>query len=189
MGIKRKFVYLVITTALAAAGSTLTGLLFYQGAIFRVSDITFQFVSFGIVGGLVFSTFRFLSKPQSAVVLILLLLVDVLLQRSNIWRFMLRDLLYYFGIVSSLFVFARYYFDRVGGVFGGRSIVLASLTALSYIVAAIVIYVLFAGVSGDLELDLSRMVLFNISQGFLLGLGAGAGIETAEYLSKRAGIP
>jgi hypothetical protein len=187
---KQWIIRFIVTTVLTAAGTIIIGLIFYQSAIFKIDDSAFQFVSFGIVGGIIFSTFRFLSKRQAAAAIVLLLLLDMVLQRSTVWKFMLRDVLYYFGFTAAIFVFAYYYFEKLRGIVVGRILVLGSVMALGYVAITVILYLIFLSSSNEFGPNVSQMIYFNLSQGFLVGFGLGVGIEGAELIwgkNKRGG--
>jgi hypothetical protein len=185
MNSSERLVKFVVTSLLAATTTAVIGFIFFQSAIFEINGSSFQFLTFGIAGGMIFSTFRFLSKQQAAFSIILLLVLDLVLDRSTTWRFMLRDAIYYFGITAAIFLFAYYFFNKLRGVLLARILVLGSTIALSYLAITIILYLVFLPSSNGFSPDLSQMIYFNLSQGFLIGLGIGIGIELAERALKR----
>ncbi len=183
----RKIIRFAATSLFAAAGTIIIGFIIFQSAIFQMNNNAFQFVAFGIVGGIIFSTFRFLSRFQATAAMLLLFVLDMALERSTTWKFILPDVLYYFGFTIAIFFFAYYYFDKLHGVIIGRVLMLSSIAALSYVVITIILYLVFLVTSNEFGLNLLQMIYFNLSQGFLIGFGLGAGIEAGEWFGSKKG--
>lgn len=76
-------------------------------------------------------------------------------------------------------VYATRYHHSVGPAILERALVLAGLTALSFIIAAVVLGLGFPVYSFDAE------IFWQTSQGFFIGLGLGAGLELSEYIVRR----
>jgi len=177
----QRIIRFVVTTIFAAIGTIILGFIFLRSAVFEMNISASQFITFGIIGGVIFSTFRFLSKRQAAIAILLLFVLDMLLQHSTVWRLVLRDILCYLGFIIALFIFTYYYFDKLRQVVIGRILVLSSVIALNYVIITGILYSVFRVSAEKFDLNLLQMVYFNLAQGFLIGLGLGTGIEVAEY--------
>ena len=86
-----KWIQFLLFALLAAVGSILVGLLFFNRLIFVTERVGFQFLSLGIIGGVLFSSFRFLKKWIALIVLVVLLVLDEGLLHSGNWDFIGRD--------------------------------------------------------------------------------------------------
>lgn len=172
-----------ITAFLAALGSTLVGLVFFRQRIFVVGGGVFQFFSFGVVGGIVFSSFRFLKGWIADAIVVLLLVLNetvlILASRALIWQ----DVLYFAALCTALFVFSEYYFSRLAGVVLSRPLVLSSLLAVCYAVVTVILYFIYRINPVVPQVNFLQMVYYDLAQGFLIGFGIGAGIEAADYIA------
>lgn len=178
----------VITTILTTAGTSVVGYLLFGSVIFKPDDLPFQFVSFGIIGGIIFSSFGFLSKPQAAVTFILLFILDVIprsLGSSDSW---LHEAVYFIGFTFAIITFKSYFFDRLHRMAVARTLIAGGGIASVYVVITVILYIIFLVTANELNLNLTQMIYFNVAQGFLLGLGLGAGIETAEFVLNRIAV-
>lgn len=184
MGLTR----LLITTILTTVGTTIVGYLMFRSAIFNPDDLSFQFVSFGLIGGIILSSFRLLSKPQAVFIFILFFILDVLPRSLGVSDAWLHEAVYYLGFTMAIITFASYVFDRLRGMIVARILIVSAGTAIVYIIIAIVLYVIFRVTASELYLNLTQMIYFNLAQGFLLGLGFGEGIEMAEVILNRISV-
>lgn len=169
----------------AAVVSVVVGLIFFGGAIISEMRIGFQFLSFGIAGGILFSSFRFLKKWIAAIVFVVLLIInEVIVHRADTY-FIWQDALYFVAVSASLFVFAEYYFSKLSGAVFARILALSSLVAAGYIVVTVIFYLVFAADPSMPHFALPQMIYYDLAQGYLLGLGLGAGIEAGGFVIKR----
>lgn len=181
----QKWKQFALSALLAAVASIIIGLVFWGRAMFAEMRIGFQFLSFGISGGILFSSFRFLKKWISVVVfLVLIVLVEVGLHGAD-RHFIWQDALYFVALSGALFVFARYYFPKLAGAVFSRILTISSLLAAFYILVTVIFYFVFAANPAIPRFNLSQMIYYDLAQGYLLGFGLGAGIEAAEFVVSR----
>ncbi len=182
---KEKWKEFLLTALLAAVGAIVMGLIFFGHGIFDKNRVGFQFLSFGIVGGFLFASFRYLKLWIAAIIFVALLALDEAVLHSGNWDFVWQDVLYFVAVSASLFAFARYYFARLGGAVLGRLLTLSALVAAAYIIVTIAFYFIFLGNPMIPRFNLSQMVYYDLAQGFLLGSGLGAGLEVADFVIRK----
>ncbi|MCL4539217.1 MAG: hypothetical protein M1469_00915 [Bacteroidetes bacterium] len=179
-----------ITALLAAVGSIIIGLLLFHQRIFDIGRGVFQFLSFGIIGSAVFSGFRFLKRWVAILIVLLLVILSEILLMSAGRALLWQDVLYYAGLCGALGVFSDYYFPKLTDAVLNRLLVLSSLLAMSYVVVTVIIYLVYQSIPSMPQVSLSQMIYYDLSQGFLIGLGIGGGIEVAElFIRKLASGP
>lgn len=175
----------VLFSICAAVASIVMGLIFFGDAIFVEMRTAFQFLSFGIAGGILFSSFRILKKWMAAIVFVALLLMnEVIVHRADTY-FIWQDALYFVALSAALFVFAQYYFSRLSNAVFGRVLALSSLVAGGYVVVTVIFYLVFAADPSMPRFALPQMIYYDLAQGYLLGFGLGAGIEAGGFVIKR----
>ncbi len=182
---REKWKQFLLMALLAAVGSILVGVAFFGHNIFDKNRVGFQFLSFGIIGGFLFSSFKYLKLWIAGVVVVLLLVLNEALLHSGNWDFIWQDILYYVAVSVSLFIVARYYFPKLAGVVLARLLAVSSLMSVTYIIVTVIFYFVFLGNPSIPRFNLSQMVYYDLAQGFLLGLGLGAGIEAADYVLRK----
>lgn len=182
---KEKWMHFLLTALLPAVGSIAIGLAFFQRGIFNTERIGFQFLSFGIIGGLVFAGFRYLNKWIAAAVVVVLLVLDEAILHSGNWGFIWQDVLYFVGVCGAVILFAEYYFPRAAGAMFGRLLTISSLLTIMYAVVAVIFFFIFQSNPAIPRFNISQMVYYDLAQGFLLGFGLGAGIEAADYVIRK----
>ncbi len=180
-----KWKQFVLSALLAAVASIIVGLVFFGRMMFNEMRIGFQFFSFGIGGGILFSSFRFLKKWIAAVVfLVLIVLIEFGFHHAD-RQFIWQDALYFVALSGSILLFAKYYFEKLVDAVFSRILSLSSLLAAAYVLVAVIFYFVFAANPAIPRFNLSQMIYYDIAQGYLLGFGLGAGIEFAEFVAKR----
>jgi hypothetical protein len=182
---REKLKQFLLVALLAAVGSILIGLLFFGRGIFDKNRVGFQFLSFGIMGGFLFSSFRYLQKWIAGLLIVVLLVANELVLHSGNWDFIWQDVLYYLGTASALLIFAAYYFPKLAGTFLGRLLALSSLAAVAFSIVTVIFYFIFLQNPSIPRFNLSQMIYYDLSQGFLLGFGLGLGIEAADFVIRK----
>ena len=182
---REKWKQFLLMALLAAVGSMLVGVVFFGHNIFDKNRVGFQFLSFGIIGGFLFSSFRYLRLWIAGVVVVVLLVLNEALLHSGNWDFIWQDVLYYVAVSVSLFIFAEYYFTKLAGVALSRLLTVSSLMSVTFTIVTVIFYFVFLGNPSIPRFNLSQMVYYDLAQGFLLGLGLGAGIEAADYVIRK----
>lgn len=180
-----KWIQFLLFALLAAVGSILVGLLFFDRMIFDKERVGFQFLSFGIIGGVLFSSFRFLKKWIALIILVVLLVLDEGILHSGNWDFIWQDVLYYVALSGTLFMFAVYYYPKLAGAAFSRLLTVSSLMAVSFSIVTVIFYFIFSANPSIPRFNLGQMIYYDLAQGFLVGFGLGAGIEGAEFVVKR----
>ena len=183
---EQKVKQFVLTTVFAALGAVAVGFLFLRQNIFEVRLPAFVFLSGGLTDGIIFSTLRVASIRNSLAIVFLIVLAHVVLNRPIFWVYALRDALFVLGLSAALFVFLRYFFEHYRGQRVGRPLILSSLVAIAYTFVTVILDLAFLFSGGAPTLNLAQAVYFNLAQGFLLGIGLGAGIELSEVLKPRS---
>lgn len=179
---KNNLIHFLLDALLAAVGAILIGLIFFGRGIFDTNRVGYQFLSFGIMGGFLFSSFRFLKKWIAAIIFVALLVLNEAVLHLGNWDFIWQDVLYFVAMSAALFISSEYYFPRLAETMFGRLLALSSLFAIGYIVVTVIFYFIFAANPAIPRFNLSQMIYYDLAQGFLVGFGLGAGIEAAEYV-------
>lgn len=176
----------LLNALLAAVGAIVVGLVFFNRGIFDANRVGYQFLSFGIIGGILFSSFHFLRKWISGIIFLALLVLNEALLHLGNWDFIWQDVLYFVAMSAALFVFSEYYFRRLSTTLLSRLFALSSLFAIGYIIVTVVFYFIFTANPAVPRFNLSQMIYYDLAQGFLVGFGLGAGIEGAQFVIKKA---
>ncbi len=184
---REKWMHFLLTALLPAVGSIVVGLAFFQRGIFNTERIGFQFLSFGIIGGLVFASFRYLNKWIAVAVVVVLLVLDEAMLHSGNWGFVWQDILYYVGVCGAVVLFAEYYFPRAVGAMFGRLLTISSLLSIMYAIVAVIFFFIFQANPAIPRFNISQMLYYDLAQGFLVGFGLGLGIEAADYVITKTG--
>ncbi len=179
---KEKVIRFLLNALLAAVGAIIVGLAFFGRGIFDTNRVGYQFLSFGIMGGFLFSSFQFLKKWIAAIVFVALLVLNEAVLHLGNWDFIWQDVLYYLAMSVSILVFTWYYLPRFAGSVMGKLLTISSLFAISYGIVTVVFYFIFISNPAIPRFNLSQMLYYDLAQGFLVGFGLGAGIEVADYV-------
>ena len=182
---KDKIIEFLLDALLAAAGAILVGLIFFGRGIFDSNRVGYQFLSFGIIGGILFSSFRFLKLWMAAIIFAVFLVLNEAVLHLGNWDFIWQDVLYFLAMSSSIFLFAKYYMPRLAGTILSRLFAVSGMFAVGFTIVTIVFYFIFAANPNIPRFNLAQMIYYDLAQGFLLGFGIGAGIEGAEFVIKR----
>lgn len=81
--------------------------------------------------------------------------------------------LHYLAIFAAALIYHKVYCRELGGVAMGKTFIMAGIVGFFFLVAALISGLLYTINSFDTDL------YWEISQGFLLGFGLGAGLEIA----------
>jgi hypothetical protein len=182
---KDKIIEFLLDALLAAVGAIMIGLIFFGRGIFNSNRVGYQFLSFGIIGGFLFSSFRFLKLWMAAIIFVVLLVLNEVALHLGNWDFIWQDVLYFVAMASSVFFFARYYMPKLAGTILSRLFAISSLFAIGFTLVTIIFYFIFAANPNIPRFNLAQMIYYDLAQGFLVGFGLGAGVEGAEYVVKR----
>ncbi len=186
---ERRFLKFIITAALPAAFSIALGIFLFRSNAFNKLESGFQFVSFGVIGGIIYSSFRFLGRLKAVGIAVLLLVLDEVLLHSTYWSFILDLTLHYIGLCAVLYVSTVYFFRKLHGAAFGRLLILGALMGILYLIVAIIMYIAAKIVPSLPGVYLTQMIYYESAQGFLVGSGLGVGIELSEYFLSRLDLP
>jgi hypothetical protein len=167
----------IITVALGTVFCLIVGLCFFGLKVFVFNIPASQFLIVGLTGSIFYSLLKFRSVRDAILIMILLYLANILAFGSD--RFLLTRLLFFVGISGALFVFFRYFDDRIKELKFGKFLTVASLFTIMYVVCTIVLQAIYN--SADFKTEL----LYNLDLGFLIGLGLGLGIEISNGINSR----
>ncbi len=182
---KDKIIEFLLDALLAAVGAILVGLIFFGRGIFDSNRVGYQFLSFGIIGGVLFSSFRFLKLWIAAIIFVVFLVLNEAVLHLGNWDFIWQDVLYFLAMASSIFLFAKYYMPRLSGTILSRLFAVSGMFAIGFTIVTIIFFFIFSANPNIPRFNLAQMIYYDLAQGFLLGFGIGAGIEGAEFVTKR----
>jgi hypothetical protein len=156
--------------------SLILGFIFYRWSIFRWNFPSFQIVAFAIVGSLFFFTLRIHKRNAFALLLVLFVIQAGLLTSSQRFSILLSNLVFYVAIAAALFIFFVTFYRKTAKLRNLHPLVLATLSALAFAVATVIMELIEGGVSMMSGAQMLSIVRFNSTNGFLVGLGIGLGI-------------
>jgi hypothetical protein len=162
-------------------GSIVVGFVFFGGSIFQTMSVTFQFVAFGIVGGLMLATTKVATVSRSFVVLVVITVFYEFMLMPFKTVNIVRDILFLFGIGSTIILYRSYFSKRMDGTSIAHPLVLSALLALNGVVVTTILrFVVPLSFEADREISIS--MIQNLSFEFLIGLGLGIGEELSGLL-------
>lgn len=184
---QRRLWQFILAVVLPAFCSIAAGFFLFRSNALNQAGTGFQFISLGTIGGIVYASFRFLSKlPALAITLVLLILDEALLHSSH-WSFVWEDTLYFIVLSAVLLLSATYFVERLKGVLLARLLIIASLMGIGYAIVAIILYIAVRFIPSVPGFNLTQMIYYDSAQGFLLGSALGLGVELSEYVQTISG--
>ena len=170
----------IITVAMGTICCLIVGLCFFGLKVFVFKDPASQFLIVGLTGSIFYSLLKFRSVIDAILIMILLYLANLLIFGTA--RFLLTRLIFFIGVSGALFVFHRYFEDKIKELKFGKFLTVASLFTIMYFVCTIVLQIIYNSANFKTEL------LYNLDLGFLIGLGLGIGIELSNRINTRFGL-
>jgi hypothetical protein len=168
----------VLTAFLGMLGSVLIGILFFGIKVFSPKLMTFQFVAVGFVGAVFYSTLKFFRLKDAIYILILFFFFQEIAFKSLSMKFIIRDVIFFITLGISIYIFVRFFYDKLSQLKFGKFLTFGSLILIGGIVATVILAIIFRA-------NLIPAVLENASMGILLGLGLGLGLEISEKILKK----
>jgi hypothetical protein len=170
----------IITVVLGTVCCLIVGLCFFGLKVFVFNTPASQFLIVGLTGSIFYSLLKFRSVRDAILIMILLYLANLLIFGSA--RLVLTRLFFFAGVSSVLFVFYRYFENRIKELKFGKFLTVASLFTIMYFVCTIVLQIIYNSANFKMEL------FYNLDLGFLIGLGLGIGIEFSNVINSRLGL-
>ena len=159
---------------LGLAGALAMGLLFHGTELFHPSHPALRFLTLGLAGAVTYSVVVFGRHQWHALLpLVLISAVDAsLIGISSISQLGAR-VLNFLAMGGAAYLYATVYCRHLNQAPLGKTLIMAGLTGVTFLAAAFLSGLLFAVHSFD------SVLFWEVSQGFLVGLGLGAGLELA----------
>jgi hypothetical protein len=169
---EKQFKQIIFHSLVTSGCCILLGLVIYQGRVFVRTHYAFQFIALGLAGGIFFHTLRVLGVRIGLFVLVGLVLIQIVYNRSADFWWVLRDFIFGVSLGSAIYLFFVNYNARqkVQGVM--TPITLGGLLAATNLVATIALVL----VNGAPVFQSFPSILVNVMLGFLIGFGIGGGI-------------
>jgi len=181
----QKFIQLSIVPILC---SIIVGYIFHQENVFNRQFGAFQFLWSAVVASVFFYLLVFVRPRDAGIGAIILLFLTFLTTGSTRPAFILRDILYVAGIVSSIFVYFKY-FRHDSPLNYTRS---AFLLAGIYGIVNIIVTELHLGILRALAMEDTGGTVLSLASttayfGVLIGFAVGCGIALNErFFSKKS---
>ena len=156
---------------MAWLGGIAVGAVFFGGRVFAPGSPAFQFVMVGFGLAVFLTLFQTGGSRHLIIAFPLLFLLDLILAGN---RFAGTRLVFWGWVLLAVFLFFRFYAVPLRSPFFARTLVYAGLLALAYLLATLLLWLIFR--SRAVHVDLFR----NLPMGFLLGIGQGMGLELGE---------
>lgn len=155
---------------------TVLGFIFFGSDVFNTRSPMFQFPVYGFVGSVAFILFKLKSYRDALFILVLVFLLEYLLTGS---RYLLTHLIYFSSVVLGVYLFLRYFYNRIRRIKYAGPLILAGIFGLLFVADMLLLSIIYS--HGEVKfLPLKTMPI-----GFLIGLGVGIGIELSEYIKAR----
>ncbi len=162
--------------------STFIGFAVYGGRVFDSQHPAFGFIVYGAIGGIIFSSFRYMPSPAPPVVIVMAAGLNAAISQLTDWMQIYIKVLFVAAIAGAIYVFEKKYFERLQQMRIARIMVFASLIAVAYIVVALVLDATLLASSKGVGLTVHGDVYYNLADGFFLGIGLGLGSELSQIL-------
>ncbi len=169
----------IITVIMGTICCLIVGFCFFGLKVFVFKIPASQFLIVGLTGSIFYAVLKFRNTRDAILIMILLYLANILIFWST--RFLLTRLIFFAGVSAALFVFYRYFDDKIKELKFGKFLIVASLLTIMYVVSTIVLQAIYN--SADFKMEL----LYNLDLGFLIGLGLGIGIELSNGINSHLG--
>jgi hypothetical protein len=164
---------LVLLTLAGLAGSVIVGLMSYGSDVFNVTSPGFLFVSFGLSGAFIFSFYHMRGLAETITAAVVVSVIQfvgttpfITMLNAGIWSFGVN-----LPMVALAFIFER----KLGPLKQAKFIVVALTYGAMFVLLTLV--VAWVSASGNMPASLFRQ---NFTDGVLIGLGLGVGIEAGE---------
>jgi len=164
--------------------SIIIGLILSGTAVFDPSSTTFQFVSFGLFGGLVLATSAVTSVQKSFVALILGAFFYELVFTPFGTHLIVRDAFFLLGIGTTIILFRSYFYGRLNTTALARPLVLGAMLALNGIIVTFVLTFVFSAFFDGIHVP-GNAFSANLSLEFLIGIGLGIGDELTQLTKQQ----
>jgi hypothetical protein len=168
----------VFIILLGSLFTVLMGYLYKHSSIFTPTDPGFQFVSYGISGSILTAILH-LSDFRSFIAGVLaLLLVEFIIFNMTHVGIILAHTLFMAALAGSIFVYHRYYYNKLLKLKFGRFIPLSALLFIADFVLALAL-----GLAVE-EANNKEFLIAQAFFGFVIGTGIGLGLELNEPVRK-----
>ena len=165
---------------LGFAGALAMGLLFHGTGLIHPTHPAFRFLTLGLAGAVTYSVVVFGRRKWYALLpLALITVVDVSLVGITTISQLGSRVFNFLAMGGAVYLYATVYCRHLNPALLGKTIIMAGLTGVTFLAAAFLSGLLFVVHSFD------SVLFWEVSQGFLMGLGLGAGLELAHRLLMR----
>jgi len=170
-----KNIQIILMTIFGMVGSILTGVIFYNSSVFSIHNMTFQFVTAGISGSLLFSFFEYKKKKEQIFLMLLLLIFHIVLFTGKRFSetFLIRDVIYLAGLFFSIKFYHQFLKRNPNLKYYIRCLALVLFYGLINTIAVSLIYI----INSSFVFPPLDFIIIIAKLGILLGLGIGIGID------------
>ncbi len=165
-----------VFSLVGALACVIAGIISFGGQVFQANTPFFAFVSFGIIGAILFALFRIKRYRDAVFAAVLLFLLAYLFSGR---AFMLTQVLFSLMVFLSVLLYERYFYHQLNRLFYARPLILAGLFSIGFLLATLMMAVIYSAPSNQF------FPFRNLPVGFLIGLGLGTGFELADYFVSR----
>jgi hypothetical protein len=172
---------LLVRLLVITISGLLVGYLFRGSSIFDPSTVAFQFTFNSITAALFYSTMKSSSTRNALVVALVWYLLNTLTYPKNV-HMIVMYLVYVAAILVTVMLYIRTIRRPMFQGIVQRIVAFSLLTALLNGLVVIVLEIIWTVFAGAQFQRTSAIVFENFQLGALIGLGAGVGIQLAEYI-------
>jgi hypothetical protein len=152
------------------------GLIVFQGRVFNSFFWTSQLLMFAVIGSVFFYSLRINRRNAFAVMLVMFVIQFGLILGQFQWIMFLRDFVFFATLAAALYIFFISFYTRTVRYRNLQPLVLATIFAIAFSIATLVLGFLDAALFHPLRYSLAEAMLLNAKYEFLVGLGIGLGI-------------
>ena len=164
---------LILLTFTGVAGSAIVGLMSYGSDVFNVASPGFLFVSFGLSGAFIFSFYHMRGLAETITAAVVVSVIQFV--GASPFITMLNAGIWSFGVNIPMVVLAFIFERKLGPLKQAKFIVVALTYGAMFVLLTLIVS--WVSASGSLPATLFRQ---NFTDGLLIGLGLGVGIEGGE---------
>jgi hypothetical protein len=174
----KKITEAVFIVVLGSLFTILLGYLYKHSSIFTPTDPGFQFVIYGISGSILMAIIHLSGTRNFIAGGFGLLLVELILFNITHVGIILARVLFFAALASAIFVYHRYYYNKLLKLKFGKFIPLSALLFIADFILAVIL-----GLAIE-ELNNREFLLAQAYFGFMIGIGIGLGLELSAPIRK-----
>jgi len=164
---------LLLITVTGLAGSLITGLMSYGGAVFNAGSPGFSFLAYGLSGAFIFAFYHVRGLSETITTAVIVSAIQFAI--SSTWITVLNAGIWSFGVNLPVVTLAFLFERKLAGLRQAKFVVVGVVYGAMFVLLTLV-----AGALASVEQMPAVVFRQNFIDGLLIGVGLGIGIEGGE---------